>query len=275
MNEMLAALMGNADARVLVVGFVLYLLLNLVKRFPVVPSAWVPAVSLAAGFAASAGYYMLANLTWHGAFAFAIEAVMTGVLPIGIHWILKKPWAATLGAESADKWLGQADAAPPDIGKALKGLLGLLASAGLIFGTFGCTWAVEAAQSALQALTRAQQGAQYISSLVDYAQVGQSLYFARHPSLEAQRQVEKALAAARAATKALDEAALAAQSADDKNLSAAKDHALAAYRALYELFEAIGIKDALPPLGGAETDAPEPVPLDLPAPDAVAVRLDA
>lgn len=118
----------------------------------------------------------------------------------------------------------------------------------------------------LAALAPIAQGAQALGSILDVAEAGSDAYLDRHPNREAELQVGAALRRSRLALAALNAAAAAAKSADDEDLGAARKNATEAYARLRELLYDLGIPQALPPLGGAESsDAPEPEPFVLPA----------
>jgi len=119
-------------------------------------------------------------------------------------------------------------------------------------------------------VSRVAQGAQWIGSLVDVAEAGSSAYFARHPQQTAERDVGAAVMRARSALAALNAATAAAKATDDGDVDAAKREAVAAYDALRTLLDDLGVLGAIPPDGGAETDAPDPRPVVLPTADAVA-----
>lgn len=125
----------------------------------------------------------------------------------------------------------------------------------------------------LHALSAASQGSQWLSSAIDVADAGQAAYFARHPSQEREPQVHAAIRQARTAAAALDSAIATAESVKDKDVSAAKDSALAAYKSLRELLLEMGVLDATPPEGGAETEAPYPEPFELPLADDIGKHL--
>lgn len=120
------------------------------------------------------------------------------------------------------------------------------------------------------ALTAATQGAQWIGSLIDVAESGSQVYFARHPSMDAQGKVNVAVQRARTALAALDHALAAAEGAQNEDVGEARREALAAYQELRALLEDLGVLTAKPPAGGAETEAPLPEPVALPTVEEVA-----
>jgi len=141
-----------------------------------------------------------------------------------------------------------------------------LLAAVLALGLLGCA-------QLLPLLAQAAQGAQWIASVVDVAEGGAEAYFARHPSQGAHDTVRASVRRSRAAIAALNAAAAAGDAADAGELGRARDSALDAYRELYATLEGLGVIDAVPPPGGAETEAPVPEPLDLPSADQVAAHL--
>ncbi len=100
------------------------------------------------------------------------------------------------------------------------------------------------------------QGLQWVSAIVDAAETGSDIYFARHPSQNDEARVREALHLARLA--------VMAGNAKDAN---------AAYESLYKLLDELGVMRAKPPMGGAETESPEPKSFQLPEPAAVAQSL--
>lgn len=126
---------------------------------------------------------------------------------------------------------------------------------------------------ALSALAHIAEGAGWLGTVVEVAQAGADAYFARHPSQESEHLVTQAIVEAEQAAVALEAAARAAHDAGGGDVATARTRALEAYRALRELLASLGVLTASPPAGGAETDAPLPVPLDLPTVAEVASRL--
>lgn len=83
--------------------------------------------------------------------------------------------------------------------------------------------------------------------ILDGAASGAEAYFARHPSLDNEAAVVDAVALVRAAI-----------DSDEKT------KAVETYGELRSLLDGLGVLSATPPDGGAETDAPEPEPFELP-----------
>lgn len=124
----------------------------------------------------------------------------------------------------------------------------------------------------LSALGSAAQAGQVIGSLLDVAEDGADAYLARHPSQELQERVAGALRRARAAVADYDRVVATAHSTA-RQIAAARDLALARYEELRAELEEAGVLDARAPDGGAETEAPEPVPLALPTREQLEVEL--
>lgn len=141
----------------------------------------------------------------------------------------------------------------------------ILAPISLVLAITGCA-------GALAALQAATQGAQLIGSAVAAADEGQKAFFQRHPSLEGQTEIGKALRDAKVAVLALNRAASAAEGVEGKDYAKALADAQAAYRALHSLLKSWGILDGRAPAGGADGDGPPAEPLDLPPPDEIDAR---
>jgi hypothetical protein len=122
-------------------------------------------------------------------------------------------------------------------------------------------------------VTAFAQGSQYLGTLIDIADGGQRAYFNRHPSLELEPRVQEKIFEARQALAAMDAALAAAERAGEGDVIGARNKALEAYEALYNLLHELGIPQAKPASGGPETDAPEPKPFELPTPEIVAILL--
>lgn len=114
----------------------------------------------------------------------------------------------------------------------------------------------------LPSATAALRGLAMVSSAIDAAEAGASVYLQRHPSLEAERGLAKAILRARLAVSALS-AALAAPKAE--NEAQARLEAVRAYGDLVALLDSLGVLDGRAALGGAETDAPMPGRVPLPS----------
>jgi hypothetical protein len=147
----------------------------------------------------------------------------------------------------------------------------LVALAGVVVTQASC----QGLGHAVAALGKISQGAQYLGTLIEVAETGSALYFDRHPNVEAERDVKQRLREARLAQQAFDASLAAAKSATDGDVAGAKANAVAAYGKLRDLLESLGVLKAIPPAGGAETDAPTPQPFDLPEPSKVEALLEA
>lgn len=126
----------------------------------------------------------------------------------------------------------------------------------------------------LTGLTKVMQGSQYLHSAIDVAEAGADAFFRRHPSMDREAAVAKAIRVARQATAALDAALATIEDLSDKDWKAARSKALDAWDALKSILDEFKIPQAVPPDGGAEnTAAPTPEPFDLPTRDRVAAML--
>lgn len=139
--------------------------------------------------------------------------------------------------------------------------VGVCLSVAFACALMGCSF-----QDAMTALSKVGQASQWLGSVLAVADSGQEAYFSRHPNEANERAVGDALRRARKALVALDAAVAAAESADAGDLTTARAEAISAYTALHDLLVDLGVTSARAPLGGAETEAPLPVPFDLPDP---------
>jgi len=128
----------------------------------------------------------------------------------------------------------------------------------LCLGLAGCQW-----------LPAVAAGASWLGAALDVARAGADAYFARHPHLTEADRVDGAILRARKAALAL-QGAIAAH--DRGQAAKARGEALDAYRELVALLDEVGVLDGRA-IGGAETEAPPVVPLELPSVDEVAARL--
>lgn len=115
-------------------------------------------------------------------------------------------------------------------------------------------------------LAKVARAAAWIGSILDAAEAGAKVYHQRHPSMEAEFALAKALQRARMAVVALQAADLAG---DTDAVVKAKREAVASYAEVRRLLDESGASDAAPAVGGAETTAPAPEPFDLPSVEAV------
>jgi len=119
-------------------------------------------------------------------------------------------------------------------------------------------------------LARVAASASWLGSVIDAAESAAAVYLARHPSAEVEQSLAVAVKRARLGVLALKSAALAGS---ENDAAKARAEALEAYRALRELLVEAHVLDAAPAIGGAETSAPMPEPVELPSGDEVAARL--
>lgn len=133
----------------------------------------------------------------------------------------------------------------------------LLIVIGLALAASGCA-------PFMSALAKVSRGAQYIAALIDAADAGQNVYFAKHPSAEREASVRDRMKQARLAVVALESVLDAGEAASDGDIAKVRTSALNAFGDLRDLLDELGVLDARPPDGGAETDAPNPEPFELP-----------
>lgn len=114
------------------------------------------------------------------------------------------------------------------------------------------------------------QGADWLAAAIDAAESGSERYFARHPNRDAQQSVSSALHRARLANEALTGLLATVDAINDERLDYARKRALKTYASLYALLDSLGVQDAIAPAGGADGDAPDPLPFALPSPDELA-----
>ncbi len=136
----------------------------------------------------------------------------------------------------------------------------------------GCTPAAMAALASV--LGYVTEGAAYTGVAIDAARAGADVYFARHPNEAASSEVREALASADDALAMLRQAVELGDAASKADLDAARAALESAYGRLYRILVRHCVVQACAPAGGAETDAPEPMPLDgLADPGQVAAHL--
>lgn len=128
-------------------------------------------------------------------------------------------------------------------------------------------------QAASDVFAGISRGAAWLSSALDVAETGSGAFFRRHPNVEAEQSVAEAIHKARLAVEALDAVVAAADSLEDPRLEHVRATALHAYDAVRSLVVALGITSAQAPPGGAEAEAPEPRPFELPSRPAMAAAL--
>lgn len=98
-----------------------------------------------------------------------------------------------------------------------------------------------------------------VASLIDVAESGADLYYARHPNAEADRVLSALLFEARQAT--------AAYNANPNPTT--KEAMLMAYERVRGFLDSAGVLDARAPDGGAESEAPKPEPFTLPSRESI------
>lgn len=235
--------------------------MNGAKRIKFVPGDAVPVLAFILGWAIDFGVGALAcGLGYTDAALGGLGGGLAGLGAAGGHEALSRTASAFGMHGFVAKILGKAKGEQDKRKSKGKGSAALLVL--LALSLTGCA-------SLLPALAKASQAAQYLGTVIDVADSGADAYFARHPNHEREHKVDAAVRDARKALAALD-AVLAtgeAASADDK--ARARVEAFKAYAALRDLLDSLGVLSATPPDGGAETDAPEPEPFELPEPGEV------
>lgn len=257
---------SSPETRILLLTILVGALMNLFKRTPVVPSKWVPLASVALAFTLTWVYSLVFNLTFSGSLDLALQAVATGLMPAGAHKLAKPIWTALLGEESANRWMGQADASDkpkddeePPTPKAPPSAVMMLTLAGLFVA---CTPAQ--AQKFADFADSTAAKLQVLDSSIQFVESGADAYFDRHPSPVNSGKLREAIAIAKASQVALTEVLATAKAMSQADIDAAIMSAVAAYEALYNLATSLGVLEAIPPEGGAENElAPSPIPIDV------------
>lgn len=238
---------------------------NMIKRVPKVPSNAVPVIAFVLGYLFDAAIgYSSCGWTLAEAGLSGLGGGLAGLAAAGGHEALVRAAESVGLGKVATLLLGKAK---KEQGKRTsKGKGSTAAIVFLALMLTGCA-------GVLEALAQAGQGSQWIGTVVDVAEAGADAYFARHPNLEASRRVETAVRRARSALAALDAALATADAVDDQDVAQAKVEALRAYTELRGLLAELGVLTATPPAGGAEADAPEPEPFELPLPEQIKAAL--
>ena len=183
---------------------------------------------------------------------------------------LEAAFAAFIVPLSSALGLGRKPAPPtdPDDGPPTKPAAGAVATLVLMLALLpGCA----AAGPILRTIA---EGANWFSTVVDAADTGASAYFARHPNEDAEVMLADILEDNQDASEALAIVAGVAEGVTEKDYEEARADAIAAYIRLMRFMVTKCILHACPPDGGAEnTDAPMPVPLDLPTISEVMARI--
>lgn len=115
-------------------------------------------------------------------------------------------------------------------------------------------------------LAKVARAAAWVGSILDAAEAGAKVYHQRHPSMDTEFALARALQRARMAVVALQAADMAG---DDEAVVKAKREAVASYAEVRRILAESGASDAAPATGGAETEAPSPEPFALPTVEAV------
>ena len=231
-------------------------LTRLAKLWPRLPKGLVPllAVAIGAGLYLAYAVYVVGQPLADAWQSWLVVLVGAGAV-VG-HDLLKPALSELVGESMATILLGripgsaEASASPPKpptstifVAILLGGLLG------------GC--------AQLGALAQAALGSSLVGTIMDTARSGVAAYLVRHPD----RDREAALTAA--AADVLEANLAYARSATPET----RADVLSAYRSYLALLAEYGIDRAIPPPGGAEGNAPSPVPLLLPTVAEVDARL--
>lgn len=231
-----------------------------VKRIKRVPADGLPVIAFVLGWALdTAASSLMCGLTPADAALSGLGGGLAGLAAAGGHEALSRSLSKVGLGGAADKLLGTSKREQDK--RKSKGKSAALIVFAFVFLS-GCS-------TLLPALAKAAQGAQYLGTVIDVADAGADAYFARHPNLDAERRVEAAMRRAHAALTALNRSLATAEAVADEDVTRARSEALSAYGALRDLLAELGVLTATPPAGGAETDAPEPEPLELPMPSEV------
>lgn len=229
---------------------------RLSKRFPQMPKGLVPWLALLVGYALTmAKLAAVDGMSIKGAAAAAWYGLGAGMVAVGGHEALKPALGVAIGEDRAARVLGKLPANVTKPGKHGAALLVLLAALASTMAS-GCS-------GAMGAVVAAAKAASWLVQTIDAASDGASRYFARHPNEQREQEIADAVSRARSAAVALENGASAASRRD----------ALAAYVHLRELL--VDIMAATPPDGGAETEAPKPVPFSLPTEDEARAKVGA
>ena len=243
-----------------------------VKVYPKLPKELLPWLVMLCGYVLTFGMAVYGGMGVSEAATSSWMGLILGVGAVGGHealkggikWVTKKSPFDINPDKAAAILLGKLPAPSNAKEPRAKTRMSMLV---LLLGLLpGCA-------EALQALDMAARSASYLSSAISVADAGQEAYFARHPSLDNEPKVDKAIRDARMASAALD-AALAAGDSFAGDLAGTKKEALQTYKELRRLYVELGILEARAPDGGAESEgAPMPEPFPLPTAEDIGARL--
>ena len=226
-------------------------IINPVKRLSWIPVNTVPLLAFVLGWAldVAAGIYTC-GLAHHAAVLSGLGGGLAGLAAAGGHEAMMRA-ATVVGLEDrASRLLGRAKK-EQDTRKKASGALIVF----LVLMLSGCSgW-----------LPKVAQGAQWLGSVIEIADAGADAYFARHPNQDQEIEVDTAVRHAKQALAALDAAYATVDALDHEDVKTARTAAVKAYSELRDLLSGLGILSATPPMGGAETDAPDPKPMPMPA----------
>ena len=246
---------------------------RLVKRlFPTAPKWLLPWAVLLVGYALALLDMLAGGYPPKTAAAVALGGLFAGGGAIGGHSLLKQALRPLIGDEWTAILLGRLRKALPTptppaepaepaepVSDPKPSTGGVVMLVVLAMGLSGCS-ALGAALQALQAGVAADQGAQWLGSIVDVGETGSERYHDRHPNPEREATVRALVMGSRLAI-AAHNAKRAVGAGDSEGT---RDAVLDSIEELRGYLVSEGITDARPPDGGAETNAPPPKPFALP-----------
>lgn len=217
-------------------------ILNVIKRTPILHADLVPVAAFLMGWAADTGVGLVSCDMAAGAAALSgLGGGMAGLSAAGGHEAAQRV-SSKLGepfSRLADRLLGRARSERENRPKG-KSVITMLLIAVLTFGSMGCVGGLDAVSAVVRVVGSAIEIVNDVASRVD-------AYFARHPNQDNAEAVADIVNALRDAL------------AGDE-----RDKAVALYADLLDLLDTLGIPQAAPPAGGAETTTAEPQPFTPP-----------
>jgi hypothetical protein len=254
-----------------VLGIVTLVVARASKRWEV-PKWALPVGAVVLGYALMVGKGLLSGQPFVEAVQVGLDGLGPGVLAVFGHSTLKQVLTPILGPVATEWVLGRVQkptertTIPPSTPKVTPVALFLLCL--LVSGCSGA-----AGLKLLQGLQRASQGAQWVAAILNDADAHADLYFDRHPNMDAEQAIDQAQAHVASALTAYNGVIAAGEPAIAGDVERARSALLTAYSELRHLLDALGVIDATPATGGAETEAPEPVPFAMPLAAEVEARL--
>ena len=241
---------------------------RVLKVFPGIPKGALPWVVLAMGCLIAFGKSLYDGASMSDAALAAWVGLPIGLIAVGGHRALKPLLVQLFGDRIAEIVLGRLPEPELKPKKRAPNIITVFVAGLMIFLT-GCAPALDM----LKGLSRSSQGTQWLASVVDVAVDGANAYFARHPHMDREKEVADALRSVRGLLALYNRVLSAAESVDDGDVVQAKARLIEAYAELRRSMTEYGIQFALPPPGGAETEAPAPFAFELPTTTEVEQRL--